>query len=293
MHDEGAGAAPDAVDRTLHALPSLASVPATEHAAQHSVLRRTTARPCPGVPGNRIFRGHVQGAAAKRCAADQGRCRVPRRQPLPINLEVKAAIDQLSPATLRQLARFAQRGVRQLARAGVPIASDEHDQLVHDAITDTLSLVVVWDRRIQMEMHLYNVIRWRISNGIRRANARGSVSLEAIDPENDVAMASRDSEPETSLSRAQVTQRVYQVARDRAAGDPEVVSMLDAYHAEVSERRAVMAWTGMTLAEVVNARRRLDRLLAGLPAELRLAALAAMRETNIVQVAEITSETNR
>lgn len=205
---------------------------------------------------------------------------------------MKAAIDQLTPATLRQLARFAQRGVRQLARAGVPIASDEHDQLVHDAITDTLSLVVVWDRRIPMEMHLYNVIRWRISNGVRRAIARGSVSLEAVDPENDVAMASRDSEPETSLSRAQVTQRVYQVARERAAGDPEVLSMLDAYHAEVSERRAVMAWTGMTLPEVVNARRRLDRLLAGLPAELRLAALAAMRETNIGQVAEITNETN-
>jgi hypothetical protein len=217
---------------------------------------------------------------------------VPRRQPLPINLEVKAAIDQLSPATLRKLASFAQRGVRQLARAGVPIASDEHDQLVHDAITDTLSLVVGWDRRIQMEMHLYNVIRWRISNGIRRANTRGSVSLETVDTENDVAMASRDSEPETSLARAQVTQRLYQVTRARAAGDPEVLSMLDAYHAEVSERRAVMAWTGMTLPAVVNARRRLDRLLAGLPAELRLAALAAMRETNIVQVREITSETN-
>jgi len=167
----------------------------------------------------------------------------------------------------------------------------ESDQLVHDAITDTLSLVVGWDRRIQMEMHLYNVIRWRISNGIRRANTRGSVSLETVDTENDVAMASRDSEPETSLARAQVTQRLYQVARARAAGDPEVLSMLDAYHAEVSERRAVMAWTGMTLPEVVNARRRLDRLLAGLPAELRLAALAAMRETNIVQVREITSET--
>ena len=105
-------------------------------------------------------------------------------------------------------------------------------------------------------------------------------------------MVSRDSEPEIALGRAQVTHRLYQVARERAAGDPEVLLMLGAYYAEVSERRAVMAWTGLTLPEVVNARRRLDRLLAGLPVELRLAAFAAMRETDIVQVGEITSETN-
>jgi hypothetical protein len=219
---------------------------------------------------------------------------VPRRQSLPIDLDVKAAIEKLSPTTRRKLASFAQRGVRQLAHAGVSIASDEHELLVHDAITDTLSLVVAWDRRIQMEMHLFNVIRWRISNGLRRASTRASVSLEVVDTENDVAMVSRGngSEPETSLARAQVTQRLYKVARERAAGDLEVLSMLDAYYAEVSDRRAVMAWTGMTLPEVVNARRRLDRLLAALPVELRLAALAAMRETDIVQVGEITGETN-
>jgi hypothetical protein len=217
---------------------------------------------------------------------------VPRRQPLPIDLEVKAAIEKLSPPTLRKLASFAQRGVRLLAHAGVSIASDEHEQIVHDAITDTLSLVVAWDRRIKMEMHLFNVIKWRVSNGLRQASTRASVSLEVVDTENDDAMVSRESEPEASLGRAQVTHRLYQVARERAAGDPEILSMLDAYYAEVSERRAVMAWTGMTLPDVVNARRRLDRLLAGLPVELRLAALAAMRETDIVQVGEITGETN-
>ena len=68
--------------------------------------------------------------------------------------------------------------------------------------------------------------------------------------------------------------------------------MLDAYAAGVTARRAVMATTGMNMSSVVNARRRLDRLLAGLPSELRFAALAAMREIDIVQVVEISSETN-
>jgi hypothetical protein len=206
---------------------------------------------------------------------------VPRREPLPIDPEVKAALDKLEPAALRRLMQFARRGVYQLALAGEPVASDEHEQILHDAIADTMSLVVHWNRQGAMATHLYNVILRRVSNRLRRAPKRVGVSLEVLD-ENKDAMRDRSGEPEASLGRAQVTQRLYQVARERASGDPEVLSMLDAYSAEVSKRRAVMAWTGLTLPAVVNARRRLDRLLAGLPAELRFAALAAMRKTDIM-----------
>lgn len=210
-----------------------------------------------------------------------GHAAVPRPQQLPIDLEVKAAIEKLSPGTLQRLTHFAKRGVSQLARAGEPVAPDEHEQIVHDAITDTLSRVVVWDRRIKIEVHLFNVVRRRIWNSLRRAHTRAHVPHDALDAENDAAMVSRDGEPEASLGRAQVTQRLYLVVRERAAGDPTVLSILDAYHAEESDRRAVMARTGLLVPEYVNARRRLDRLLAGLPDELRSAALAAMRQPNI------------
>lgn len=216
---------------------------------------------------------------------------MPRRQPLPIDLEVKAAIEKLKPDALQRLTRFARRGAYQLALAGEPIAPDEHEQILHDAITDTMSLVVTWNRHAGMEKHLYNVILRRISNGLRRTAKRPGVSLDALDPD-EAAMLGRGGEPEASLGRAQVTQRLYRVVRERAARDPEVLSILDAYYAEVSDRRAVMAWTGLTLPAVVNARRRLDRLLAGLPDELRFAALAAMREIEVVQVSETTSERN-
>lgn len=216
---------------------------------------------------------------------------MPRREARAIDPEVKAAIDALDPAALRRLSQFARRGVAQLALVGESVASDEHVQVVHDAIADTLSLVVRWNRQSAMETHLYNVILRRISNGLRRAPKRVGVSLEALDEDED-AKRDRSGEPEASLGRAQATQQLYQVARARASGDPEVLSMLDAYAAGVSERRAVMAWTGMTLPEVVNARRRLDRLLAGLPAELRFAALAAMREIDIMQVGGMMDKTN-
>jgi DNA-directed RNA polymerase specialized sigma24 family protein len=202
---------------------------------------------------------------------------MPRREARAIDLEVKAAIDALDEAALRRLRKFARRGVAQLARVGETVAPDEHEQVVHDAIADTLALVVRWNRQCTMETHLYNVILRRVSNGLRRAPKRVAVSLEALE-ENENAPCAPSGEPEATLGRAQVTLQLYRVARDRAEGDPEVRSMLDAYASGVTARRAVMARTGMTLAEAVNARRRLDRLLVGLPAELRFAALATIRE---------------
>jgi DNA-directed RNA polymerase specialized sigma24 family protein len=217
---------------------------------------------------------------------------VPRRQPLPIDLEVKLAIEKLSPAALQNLRQFAKRGAQWLANAGESVASDEHEQIVHDAITDTLSLVVAWDRRLKMEAHLYYVIKRRISNGIRSAQKKVRVPLDALDTDDDAAMVVRGgAEPEEALGRAEVTWRLRRALRERAAGDLELLSILDAYDAEESDRRAVMALTGLALPEFVNARRRLDRLIAGLPDDLRRAALAAMRRMDIAQVSETTDET--
>jgi hypothetical protein len=217
---------------------------------------------------------------------------VPRRQPLPIDLEVKVAIEKLSPAALQKLRQFAKRGAQRLANAGEPVASDEHEQILHDAITDTLSLVVAWERRFKMEVHLYYVIKRRISNGIRSAQKKVRVPLDALDTDDDAAMVVRGgAEPEEALGRAEATLRFRRALRERAAGDLELLSILDAYDAEESDRRAVMALTGLALPEFVNARRRLDRLIAGLPDDLRRAALAAMRRVDIAQVSETTDET--
>lgn len=217
---------------------------------------------------------------------------MPRRQPLPIDLEVKLAIEKLSPAALQKLRQFAKRGAQRLANAGESVASDEHEQILHDAITDTLSLVVAWDRRLKMEVHLYNVVKRRVSNGIRSAQRKVRVPLDALDTDDDAAMVVRGgAEPEEALGRAEATLRFRRALRERAAGDLELLSILDAYDAEESDRRAVMALTGLALPEFVNARRRLDRLIAGLPDDLRRAALAAMRRMDIAQVSETTDET--
>jgi len=221
---------------------------------------------------------------------------VPRRELRPIDPQVQDKLDQLSRAARLQLTQFAKRGALRLAVAGEPIAGDEHEQIVHDAITDTLYGVVAWDRRIAIELHLYNVVKRRISNRIRRARKQVHVSLDAsTDEEDTLAVAGRDSVPEASLGRVQVTHQLYRTVRELVAGDTALLSILDAYKVEVTQRRAVMAMTGLGLPEFVNARRRLDRVLATLPAELRLAAVEAMRDSQVAQVAqmsEMTSERN-
>lgn len=202
---------------------------------------------------------------------------MPRREALAIDLEVKAALDALDVAAVLRLRKLARRGVVQLALVGAPVATDEHEQVVHDAIADTLALVVRWNRQCTMEEHLRFVILRRVSNGLRRAPKRIGIPLETLEEDEDAPRA-RTGEPESTLGRAQVTQQLFQLANEGAAGDPEVRLLLDAYASGVTARRAVMARTGMTLAGVANARRRLDRILARLPTELRFAALATMRE---------------
>jgi hypothetical protein len=95
-----------------------------------------------------------------------------------------------------EVPHFAKRGVSQFVRASEPVAPDEHERIVHDAITNTFSLVVAWDRRLKIEVHLFNVVRWRIWNNLRRAHTRAHPPLDVLDIENNAAMVSRDGEPE-------------------------------------------------------------------------------------------------
>ncbi|MGH9883893.1 MAG: hypothetical protein ACREBE_00070 [bacterium] len=193
---------------------------------------------------------------------------------------MKAAVDKLSSAKLQKLTQLAKWGVYRLNLAGEPVAPDEHEQIVHDAITDTMSRVVRWTRRTEIDQHLYDVILSRIKNGLRSAPKKVRVELEALDTDADpAAVRRRAGEIEAALARAQVIQKMYEVLFEQAAGDDPVHSLLGAYYCEVTDRREVMEETGLSLAEFVNARRRLDRLIEALPDELRQAALAAMRET--------------
>ncbi len=82
------------------------------------------------------------------------------------------------------------------------------------------------------------------------------------------ASAAATTRPHAALEIGQVVTGVVANVRERAGGDHDVIALLDAYSEGYSERAEVLERTGMSVAEFVNARRRLDRMVAGLPEEM-------------------------
>jgi len=207
---------------------------------------------------------------------------MPRRDPQLIDLQVTAELAQIDPDVKRRVLKYAIRRVRMVADAGIPVANDEPDIMVADAMTDTLTGVVTWDRQYPFSYHLCSVIRTRTSNQIKRATRRVHVSLEAAaDHDAVLTLESRHGGefpgPDSLLESARVAHQLYGTIRKGSVQDAPLMALLDAYTTERSKPREVMELTGMTRAEFLNARRRLDRLLTRIPPELRCAALDAMR----------------
>jgi hypothetical protein len=170
-----------------------------------------------------------------------------------------------------------------VADAGHPVASDEPSVLVADAVVDTLTGVAIWDRRYSLGYHLCSVVRTRTSNQITRTRRLAHVSLEAagdgdalVAPES-IAGERAPVRPDALLENAQVAHELYGTVRARAHRDAPLAALLDAYAVGFSKPREVMKLTGMTRTDFLNARRRLDRMLAKVPAELLRAALESIR----------------
>ena len=190
---------------------------------------------------------------------------------------------QIAPETRRRILRYVARRIRMIAHAGYPVASDEASILLTDAITDTLTGAVIWDRRYSLAYHLCSVVRSRTWSQLRRMSRRAHVSLEAIE-DADVLFGAESidgelapARPDALLGSAEIVCGVCRVIRERAMCDAPLTALLDAYAAGFIKRREVMKLTSLSRAEFVNARRRLDRMLCSVPVELRNAALSIMQ----------------
>lgn len=203
---------------------------------------------------------------------------MPRQYPQLIDSQVVIEISQITAELRRNIVRYAARRVRMVAQAGCPVASDEPDILVADAIADTLTGVVTWDRRYPLSHHLCNVVRTRTWNQIARARRQRRVSLEVMSDREELSsvehVAGLDApcRPDALLATAHVTHELYGTVRRHAARDAALLALLDAYALGCVKPREVMRLTRMTRAEFVNARRRLDRALVQVPVVLRRAA---------------------
>jgi hypothetical protein len=210
---------------------------------------------------------------------------MPRREPRFIDEQVLAELSRLSAGSKHEILKYASFRARMVAEAGQPVAADEPSILVADAITDTLTGVVTWDRRYPFSHHLCGVIRTRTSNQLKRARRRTEVPYDVLgDGDRDGLVACESvgddragARPDVRLENVQIVRKLYGLIWTRAVGDAPLVAVLDAYAFGLSKPREVMSRTGLTRTEFLNTRRRLDRMLVRIPSDLLRAALDSMR----------------
>jgi hypothetical protein len=210
---------------------------------------------------------------------------MPRRIPRLIDPQVLVELSRITPDVRRRMLEYAARRVRMIAEAGCPVSSDEPDILVADAIADTLTGVVIWDRRYQLSFHLCSVVRTRTWNQIARSKRQRRVSFGIVSDQEElfvVRHAAGDHappQPDALLAIAHTTYKLYRTVRRNVSRDVAVLTILDAYARGFVKPRDVMRLTRMTRLEFLNARRRLDRALVQVPAVLRRAAQELIRDS--------------
>jgi hypothetical protein len=189
----------------------------------------------------------------------------------------------LSDAVMERLLSFAKRRVAMLAKAGVRRTADDARMMVQDAITDTLTRVLTWDpHRVTLETHLRLVIKTRSLNRLKQVQRAQHKSMEdSHDGELTIKKASEAlaMTPHDCVEIGEVASQVVREVIERAKDVPQVLAIVQAYQAGCQERAEVIEQTGMSVQDFVNARRRLDRLLAALPDEMRSDVQDSLRRT--------------
>jgi hypothetical protein len=192
----------------------------------------------------------------------------------PIDPELARELEQLSSTDRHKVLTYAAMRTRSMRKAGIPVSDDEPEILTNDAIADTAMEHVTWDREFHKTIvaHLCNVVHWRTSNEIKKAKKRATTSLEIVDdhalPLDGKHAGTR---PDVVVAQAEHVLLLYSYARDRARSlnDTHMLAIIDAYARRIDKPRDVMAEMGLRRGQFLNARRRLDRVLATAPEELR------------------------
>lgn len=212
---------------------------------------------------------------------------MPKRNAQRIEAELLDAFeDQLTEDSFRRVLEYGRRRVAMMKVAGVAVATDEAAVMSQDAITDTLTRVAQWEpTAVSLATHLRGVIRRRSWQRIQRARNRPHGSIEVMGDAGPVATASMSGEraprpPDDTFGGVEVTAQIVALLEAATCHDAGMAALVAAYIDGASTRTEVIAATGLTRAAYVNARRRLDRVLAALPDHLQEAAAETLRRTS-------------
>jgi hypothetical protein len=150
-------------------------------------------------------------------------------------------------------------------------------EMVQDALGDTWASVVTWDPgACSLAFHLKTVIRSRLSHEIERAEAYSHISTEELSEEALHDAMEAQQAPSASPELVDYADEFSRRLVDAAGDDEEVLTLIALFRNGVTERRECCRLGKMKANAYHNARRRLLRLVANLPATLRRAAIDSL-----------------
>jgi hypothetical protein len=176
---------------------------------------------------------------------------------------------QCTDALRLDLREYAKRRARGVGRAGAHIDDAYADDLVADALADTLFGTVAWDPNAKtLYQHGEDTIRYRTRHDRKRAkrfkhqrmDAPTSVSEKADTRGLVEASMRQDLSGETAETVIFATEVLGQV-RELAAGDRLVLQYLDAIVCGAQTRAEIIEATKMSVKTFRNTRDRLGRLI--------------------------------
>jgi hypothetical protein len=189
------------------------------------------------------------------------------------------AFDQQNTDEMRKAAkRFARSRARWVAQAGGRGDDAYAEELVQDALTDTLFGSLSWDPAAKsLAQHVRDVVRFRTKDDRRRAGRFRHQSMDALGKDSSAAMTEIESclsldQQVTSAESVAFSSQVLGHIRDAASKDSAIGRIMDAIEAGASEPADIMSVAGMSEKTYRKARLRLSRLAKQLPNELLRAA---------------------
>lgn len=206
---------------------------------------------------------------------------MPKKKPQVVSPEWLAVVrSALSDEVCGVALRYAWGRVELMKRADVVVQENEAAALANDAVADTLTRVRVWHpERVKLATHLCGVIRSRTNARMARVRKIRHESIHEGDEDEggeaeiaaSLAVADGAERMDAKLAHMELAGRVLEHLRRAAAGDDEVIALLDSYAAGVTVRPEVLARLAWDLPRFANVKRRLNYLVRSLPTELHQA----------------------
>jgi hypothetical protein len=173
-----------------------------------------------------------------------------------------------------KIKRFARMRANMVGLTGRRIDEFYVQELVGDAIADTLAGVLAWHpERVSLEKHLLDAIGSRTRHDYVQAQRRPHLSLDPGEAEPslmaDVEVALAESRHEASTDLRSVTARAIHEIRSVAANDNDVLRLVDAYVAGADKKMDVRQESGLSSKRYEASRKRLHRIVRDLPTEIR------------------------